>query len=261
VTDEPTAAGRSPFRVGPAFTTLADDDELRFRDEIEPALRGDRVEDWLARKELVPKLEAVLRNAELAPRGVVVDLGAGSCWLGAALARHAEVERVLCVEFSRRRLEELAPAAIAALGAPAEKVERVLADFYAPGIPAGTADLVTTDAAFHHAADPARLARVAFELLRPGGAVLLHREPTLALLRRTRDHGIEDEHGAFEHEYTARGYLRFLRDAGFAQARKVPAPGGVRGLRARALLRPPLSWLNGIAFAEYAYVARRPPIP
>ncbi len=258
MTDEATAAQRSPFRLGPEFTSLADDDELRFRDEIEPELRGGDVEEWLDRKELVPKLELVLRRAGLVPSGVVVDLGAGSCWLGATLARRPEVERVLCVEFSRRRLQELAPATIAALDAPPEKVERVLADFYAPGIPSGSADLVTTDAAFHHAADPARLASVAFDLLRPGGRVLLHREPTLALLRRTRDHGIEDDHGAFEHEYTSGGYLRFLRDAGFVEARKVPAPGAIRGARARAVLRPPLSWLNGIAFAEYAYTARRP---
>jgi len=75
-------------------------------------------------------------------------------------------------------------------------------------------------------------------------------------MRPTREHGKEDEHGAFEHEYYPRGYLRQLRAAGFT-ARKVPAASGFRTPRARATMRPPLSWLNGIAFAEYSYVGVR----
>ncbi|MEA2150680.1 MAG: hypothetical protein QOD69_2510 [Solirubrobacteraceae bacterium] len=47
-----------------------------------------------------------------------------------------------------------------------------------------------------------------------------------------------------------------LRAAGFDAVRRVAAPGAT-GRRGRLLMRPPLSWLNGIAFAEYAYVARR----
>ena len=144
-----------------------------------------------------------------------MELGAGTCWLGATLARRPEVERVVAIEFSERRLIELAPIAIAYLGAPAEKIERVVADFYAHGLEEGQADFVFMDAAFHHASDPVRLARVAFELLRPGGVFVLHREPTLSLLRRTRSHGIEGDHGEFEHEYDWWEYLRFLRAAGF----------------------------------------------
>ena len=254
--DPASLAECSPIRVGPEFTPHADRDELRFRDEIEPELRTEGVAAWMERRELVRKLEWVLAHAQLEPVGTVVDLGAGSCWLDAHLAKRPAVERAICVEFSRRRLEELAPQAIGVLGAPAGKVERLLADFYAHGLPAASADLVVTDAAFHHAADPARLAHVAFDLLRPGGVFLLHREPTLSLLRRSRDHGLEGEHGGFEREYTAQGYMEHLRAAGFQDVRKVPAAGSFRGAKARALLRPPLSWLNGIAFAEYAYVAR-----
>lgn len=251
-----TATELPSIRTGPEFTALADQEELRFRDEIEPELRDDDVDAWMDRKELVPRVEWVLARAGLDPCGAVVELGAGSCWLGAHLAKKSAVDRVVCVEFSRRRLAELAPRAIAALGAPPQKVERVLADFYNPGLPAGCADLVVTDAAFHHAADPVGLARVAYMLLRPGGTFLLHREPTLALLKRTRDHGLEDEHGNFEREYTSRKYLALLRAAGFADPQKVVAAASFRGA-SRALVRPPLAWLNGIMFAEYAYVAKR----
>jgi SAM-dependent methyltransferase len=254
--DVARAAAQSPLTEGPAFSVLADDDELRFREEIEPGLRDEHVVAGIRAKELLGKLDYVLRHAGVQPRGTIVELGAGSCWLSATLARNPAVQRAVAVEFSRHRLEQLAPIAIAALGAPAAKIERRRADFNDPGLPNGCADLVVTDAAFHHAADPDHLAGVAHRLLRPGGTILLFREPTLALLRRSRDHGLEGEHGSFEHEDTARGYERRLRTAGFHAVRRVAAPGAT-GRRGRLLMRPPLSWLNGIAFAEYAYVATR----
>jgi SAM-dependent methyltransferase len=249
------AAAGSPFEVGPSFSALADADELRFRDEIEPGLKSEDLPGWLERKELLEKLDYALGAVRLKPAGTIVELGSGSCWLSAALSRLPGVERTIGVEFSRHRLEALAPTAIAALGASPEKVTRRLADFNDPGVPAHTADLVIFDAAFHHAADRAHLAKVAWQILRPGGQILLFREPTIALLRRNRDHGVEDDYGSFESEDTRRGYLRTLRDAGFSDARAVAAAGS---LRERAfLLKPPFRWLNGIAFAEYTYVARR----
>jgi SAM-dependent methyltransferase len=247
--------------VSGRLSELADRDELRFRDEIEPV--EDPVRDvvgWIERKELTRKLEAALRWAGVSPSGTVIDLGAGTCWMSAMLARRPAVERVIAVDFSRRRLVELAPIAIAYLGAPAKKVQRVVADFYDHGLGEGVADLVVMDAAFHHAADPARLADVVYRLLRPGGTLFLHREPTLSLLRRTRPHELEDEHGSFEHEYFARQYVHFLRNAGF-EARRARAPVGFRTLRERAHHRPPLAWLNGLAFSEYSYIGVKPPGP
>jgi SAM-dependent methyltransferase len=251
-------ARSSPLRHGGGFSELADHDELRFREEIEP------IEDptthiprWIEQKQLPRTLDHALRLARVEPAGTVVDLGAGTCWLGATLAHRACVERVISIEFSRRRIEEFAPVAIAYLGAPGEKIHRVVADFYAHGLDDAIADYVFTDAAFHHAADPGRLATVAYDLLRPGGTFVLHREPTLSLLHRTRPHGLEGEHGDFEHEYDAREYLRFLREAGF-DARKAPAPTNYASRLDRARMHPPLSWLNGITFSMYTYVGVKP---
>jgi len=252
------AAAESPVRFGPSFSALADADELRYREDVEdyPDPRR-QVPVFIEAKELVAKLEWSLRRAGLSPAGTIVDLGAGTCWLSAALARAREVERAIAIEFSRRRLEELAPVAIAYLGAPAAKIERVVADFYNHGLGVEIADWVFMDAAFHHAADPIRIARVAYDLLRPAGRFVLFREPTLTPLRRRRDHGVEDRHGAFEREYRPSGYVDFLRRAGF-EASKFPASGGFHSLKARALLRPPMAWLNGVLFSEYTYVGRRP---
>lgn len=246
----------SAVRDGGPLSPLADRDELRFREELEP--EADIVA-WIHRKELPQKLEYALRRARIEPRGTVIDLGAGYCWMSAELAKRPAVERVIAIEFSRRRLER-APVAIAHLGAPAEKIERVVADFYAPGLGDEVADMVFMDAAFHHASDPGRLARVAYDLLRPGGIFVLHREPSLALLRRSRPHGIEGEHGHFEHEYYPREYLTFLRGAGF-DARRVPTPWTFRRRLARAWMRPPLSLLNGIAGSSYTYVGHKPVNP
>lgn len=249
----------SPLVVGPGLTAAADRDELRYRERIEryPAPLED-VPRFIDGKELPRKLAFALRAAGLRPHGELVELGAGTCWLSAELAKLPGVRRIRAVEFSERRIAELAPIAIAHLGAPAEKIERHVADFYDHGLEPGGADFVFMDAAFHHAREPERLARVAWELLRPGGAFVLFREPTIAALRRGRDHGDEGRHGTFEREYTAAGYLALLRAAGF-DPRRHPAAGGWRSLRTRATLVPPLAWLNGILFAEFTYVGRRPP--
>jgi SAM-dependent methyltransferase len=251
------AAAASPLSRGPGLSELADRDELDYRERHESwpdPLRD--VPAFVERKELVRKLDYALAQAGLEPAGTVVELGAGTCWLAATLAQRPAVERVVAIEFSERRLVELAPIAMAALEAPAAKVERRVADFYAHGLGEQVADWVFMDAAFHHAADPVALARVARDLLRPGGRLVLTREPTLSLLRRSRDHGEEDEHGSFEHEYDAAGYLRHLSAAGLT-ASKHRASGGWRTRRARALLRPPLAWLNGVLFSEYTYVGER----
>ena len=141
------------------MSEFADTDELRFREEIEsyPEPKLD-VPRWIEGKELVRKLEYSLERGGLEPAGTIVDLGAGTCWLSAALVRRPGVERAIAIEFSRRRLEELAPIAIAYLDAPADKIERVRADFYNHGLGEGIADWVFTDAAFHHAADPVLMA-------------------------------------------------------------------------------------------------------
>jgi SAM-dependent methyltransferase len=248
----------SALRLGPERSGLADSNELRFREEIEPYPDPlQNVPAFIEHKELPRKLRYALERARIRPAGTVVELGAGTCWLAASLANEPAVRRVVAVDFSRRRLEGLAPIAIAHLGAPAAKIERVVADFYNHGLGEAFADFVFTDASFHHATDPIRFARVAFDLLRPGGSVVLFREPSLAVLRRTRDHGIEDQHGAFEREYFPSQYLEHLRAAGF-EARKAPAAAGWRRFRTRAILRPPLSWLNGFLFSEYTYIGRKP---
>ena len=204
------AARRSPLRER-ALTEHADLEELHYREEVEELHDpgADSVRHW-EQKELLRKLSDALRRTGIEPHGTVVEMGAGSAWLSAALATIPAVDRAIAVEFSRKRLVDYAPLAIAYLGAPPEKVERVVADFYDPGIEPGTVDLVVMDAAFHHASEPQLLTNLMAGLLRPGGSLLLFREPTLSWLVRDRGVCVEDEHGDFERGYTWREYVAFL---------------------------------------------------
>lgn len=251
------AAERSPLVHGPPFSAYADAAEHVFREQHEPYTPLEVADVFLRRKRVTDYFAYALRRTRLQPHGVVVELGAGSCWASALLARFDAVERVVAVEFSERRLTAFAPVLIAMLRAPAEKVERRVADFYAHGLPPESADLVVLDAAFHHAADPARLADVVFELVRPGGAVVLLREPTLPLLARSRDHGIEARFGDFEHEYRRGEYVRFLADAGF-DARSVRVRWFHTSRVKRLLFRPPLTSLSGVLRGHYVYVGEKP---
>jgi SAM-dependent methyltransferase len=252
------AAERSPLVLGPQFSDHADRQELVFWEDVEDFGNGlASAYGFFRQKRVLDFFDYALRRCGITPAGTVVELGAGSCWASAAVACFPEVERVVAVEFSRRRLTEIAPASMAVLSAPAEKIERRLADFYAHGLPDGTADLVIMDASFHHAADPARMGRVLFDLTKPGGAVMLMREPTLNFLKHTRDHGITDDYGDFEREYYAPEYLAFLRGAGF-EARSV----GVRWFHSsrwrRAIYHPPITFLSGLLRGHWVYLGRKP---
>ena len=252
------AAERSPLVLGPEYSNQADRTELVFWEEVEDFADGlASAYGFFRRKRVLDFFDYALRRCGITPGGTVVELGAGSCWASSAAACFPDVERVVAVEFSRRRLTEIAPASMALLSAPAEKIERRLADFYAHGLPDETADLVLMDASFHHAADPARMGRVLFDLTKPGGSVMLMREPTLNFLKHTRDHGITDDHGSFEREYYRPQYLAFLRDAGF-DARTV----GVRWFHStpwrRAIYHPPITFLSGVLRGHWVYLGRKP---
>jgi SAM-dependent methyltransferase len=252
------AAERSPLVGGPEYSEQADRQELVFWEEVEDF--GDGLASaygFFRQKRVLDFLDNALRRCRITPHGTVVEFGAGSCWASAAFACFPDVERVVAVEFSRRRLTEIAPASMAILSAPAEKIERRLADFYAHGLPDSSADLIVMDAAFHHAADPAGIAKVMFDLAKPGGLVMLMREPTLNFLKHSRDHGITDDYGSFEREYYRGEYLGFLREAGF-DARTV----GVRWFHStrwrRAIYHPPITYLSGVLRGHWIYLGRKP---
>jgi ArsR family transcriptional regulator len=114
------------------------------------------------------------------PPLVVADLGAGEGLLSELLARRAK--KVIAVDNSEKMV------AFGASKARKNKIKNLefrLGDLGAPPIEPASVDVVILSQALHHAADPAQCIASAYNILRPGGQVLI-----LDLLR----HNFEQAH-------------------------------------------------------------------
>jgi ArsR family transcriptional regulator len=106
--------------------------------------------------------------AQLVPRVVVADLGAGEGWLSQLLARRAQ--KVIAVDNSPRMV---------AFGRAESKkkgianLEYRLGDLADPPIPARSVDFVILSQALHHAANPQQAIAAAAKLLRKGGRLVI----------------------------------------------------------------------------------------
>ncbi len=106
--------------------------------------------------------------AQLIPRVVVADLGAGEGWLSQLLARRAE--KVIAVDNSPKMV---------AFGRAESKKKNIpnleyrLGDLADPPIPARSVDIVILSQALHHAANPQQALAAAAKLLRKGGRLIV----------------------------------------------------------------------------------------
>jgi len=106
--------------------------------------------------------------AQLVPRIVVADLGAGEGWLSQLLARRAE--KVIAVDNSPRMV---------AFGRAESKKKNIpnleyrLGDLADPPIPPRSVDLVILSQALHHVANPQQAVAAAAKLLRQGGRLIV----------------------------------------------------------------------------------------
>jgi ArsR family transcriptional regulator len=106
--------------------------------------------------------------AQLVPRVVVADLGAGEGWLSQLLARRAE--KVIAVDNSPRMV---------AFGRAESKKKNIpnleyrLGDLADPPIPARSVDIVILSQALHHTANPQQAVAAAARLLRKGGRLII----------------------------------------------------------------------------------------
>src|SRR5271156_951366 len=106
--------------------------------------------------------------AQLIPRVVVADLGAGEGWLSQLLARRAE--KVIAVDNSPKMV---------AFGRGEAKKKGIanldyrLGDLADPPIPAHSVDIVILSQALHHVANPQQAVAAAAKLLRKGGRLIV----------------------------------------------------------------------------------------
>jgi SAM-dependent methyltransferase len=155
--------------------------------------------------------------------GRSLDLGGGSGWLAAELARRGFEAVSLDIEDPHERSSQIAAGAgrrdfelvTDVLDEPnPEAVDYVVGDMDQPPFADGAFDLVTTSAALHHSPDPVRTLRQAARVLRPGGVLLALNEPAKGLFRDEAPILGGRAEAAGEHLYWAGTYLDFFRAAG-----------------------------------------------
>lgn len=191
--------------------------------------------EWAVRAASAERLLAHLRRSG-ARR--LLDLGCGSGWLAARMARDLGA-RVTAVDVSRAELDVAAEAFDGVGG-----LELVLADVFDDVLPREAFDAVVLASAAHYFPDLPRLLRRLFELLGAGGEVLLldgplwrSRAEAEAAAERSRAHfegvGVPALAGAFHH------HERALLEPFSPRWYYLPEGAGAR--LARRLLGRPLS--------------------
>lgn len=136
----------------------------------------------------------------------VADLGSGEGLLSELLARRCQ--RVIAVDNSEKIV---AFGAAKARQAGLKNLEFRLGDLQHPPIAPGTVDLAILSQALHHAADPAGALAAAFNVLRPGGSVMV-----LDLLKHDFEQARE-LYGDRWLGFTEADLHRWLEQAGFAR--------------------------------------------
>ena len=106
--------------------------------------------------------------AQMVPRKVIADLGAGEGWLSQLLAQKAE--RVIAIDNSPKMVEfataEFKRKQVA-------NVEYRLGDLAKPPIEPRSVDIAVMSQALHHAVNPAEAIRAAARILKPDGLLLI----------------------------------------------------------------------------------------
>ena len=106
--------------------------------------------------------------AQLVPKKVIADLGAGEGWLSQLLAQKAE--KVIAIDNSPKMVE-FATAEFKAK--QIANLEYRLGDLASPPIDPGTIDIAIMSQALHHTVNPALALAAAARILRPGGLLLI----------------------------------------------------------------------------------------
>jgi ubiquinone/menaquinone biosynthesis C-methylase UbiE len=155
--------------------------------------------------------------------GNVLELGAGCCWFSSELSKLEKVRTVVALDFSTRALDKVAPKVMKTLNAKAEKITRVVGDFYKLDFETGTFDFVFFDAALHHIeTNKFHLAiKEAVKVLKRSGKLIAIREPFLTPLpilkqiRRKKNAPMERSHGVTENTYTKNEWRALFRQCGY----------------------------------------------
>lgn len=199
-----------------------------------------------------------LRNDLAGTRGVVAELGAGSCGLSACLSQLPEVSRVYSADISAIRMQKGLALSTEILKGELSKIEVVPSDFNQRlQFDDGSLDALLFDAALHHVRSMWTSLAECSRVLRDGGILVAQRESYLSPLRAGNQiefllRSPEVAAKVSENIYLLEQYCYYLKVAGFDVEFIPHSPRPMK-----RLLRP----LNGILFTDgVLYCRKRPAI-
>jgi SAM-dependent methyltransferase len=204
--------------------------------------------------DVVPVLEKRLsRSAES-----LIEIGAGSCAMGALVGAWLGVSRLVFADLSVRHIERAAADAQRLAGFKPASVEFRDLDMNEPfDLPDRSVDVILFHASLHHARNIWNCLSESFRVLKSGGHLLAVREQMCApfragsMLRRLLNTR-EVRQGVSENAYLVEQYLYYLRANRFI-AEAIPVVHGPRHRAAKRLL-----WFaNGWLFSSFVLIGRK----
>ncbi len=222
---------------------------------VREALRSTTQADWLRsmQKDLPRFIPFLTRHCRIHFGGRLLEIGAGGAWLSAELSKVPNVVEIIATDLSPTLLKEQAPKVFRLLGAQAEKIIRMPADFHKLQFPDNYFDFVVSSAVLHDAANIVQALREAKRVLKPGGKYVAIREPVWPLVRiKSRAKMVAKlvATGINEHYYTLSDYREFYKQAALPmEVKRVNTSTGFRYL-VNAVV-------NGLTHARYAFVATK----
>jgi SAM-dependent methyltransferase len=173
------------------------------------------------------RLSGMLHHLHLGPNHVVLDFGAGMCWLSGVLARIGC--RPIAVDVSEAALR-LGAKALRDLsqGPSGPPVQFKTFDGFTFDIPSESVDRVACFDALHHVPNKTRVLTEMFRVLKPGGRVCFA-EPGPGHADSDESLRESQRYGVLEDEVDPGPLTRMAHEIGFAESYLVPIgePGGV----------------------------------
>jgi len=188
----------------------------------------------------------------------VLELGAGSCVTSLMLSRRENVVAVSCLDISLRKMQEVLPVSVAAVGSCSpEKIAMIEGHFDEP-LPFGAQefDIVIFDGALHHARSMWFILEECKRVLRQNGVLIAQREQylgtaTAGVILKRLLHSPEVKGGVSENAYLRAQYEYYLRAVGFDAVTFFPV--------AETSFQKMFGFLNGLLFSKWVIWAHPAP--
>ena len=185
----------------------------------------------------------------------VLELGAGSCVTSLLLSSRSDVQAIVCVDISSRKMQEVLPTSIRAVGLCSPEKLTLVEGHFDARLPAEAEefDVVIFDGALHHARSMWFILEECRRVLRPGGVLIAQREQYLgavtAGLKLSRLlQTPEVKAGVSENAYLRSQYEYYLRAVGFDAVTFLPV--------AETSFQKAFGFLNGLIFSKWVIWAQ-----